>query len=190
MRYGVVRPSPDLPPASVQRRRIEMAGSDVIVADGAHRLWAARPLLAPGDEILVYALEAFGLTTGELARLLRRLLEIGVTLRIVGGSQGETLTPEGGVPRALALLADYEARHPRAVGERRRGRATGSPLTQHQLKFARQMHRRGHSMRAIGLIFQQSPTEMAALLRETAEEGEDDGALPEPPDARTGPTPP
>jgi DNA invertase Pin-like site-specific DNA recombinase len=183
MRYGVVRISPDLPPTSVQRRRIEATGCDVVLDDGARSLGRLTPGLSAGDEVLVHGLEAFDLTTGELSRLLRRFFETGVTLKIVGGSQIESLAPQGPMPRALALLADHEARRPRAA-ERRRSRPADSPLTQHQLKFARQMHRRGHSMRAIGLIFQLSPSEMATLLREApgADEGDDCASVPDAPD--------
>ncbi|MBX3486142.1 hypothetical protein [Phenylobacterium sp.] len=185
MRCGVVRISPDLPPPGVQRRRIEAAGCDVVLDEGGRSLRRVTPDLAAGDEVLVYGLEAFDLTTGELARLIRRLFEVGVTLKIVGGSQVESLAPHGPMPRALALLADYAARRP-AGGDRRRGRPADSPLTQHQLKFARQMHRRGHSMRAIGLIFRLSPSEMAAVLREApGAHGDDDEAstpaAPDPP---------
>lgn len=184
MRYGVIRISADLPPPSVQRRRIEAAGCDLVLDDGPRSLRRLSPTLAAGDEVLAHGLEAFDLTTGELARLLRRFFEVGVTLRLVGGSQIEVLSPEGRIPRALALLADHEARHPRAGHDRRRGRAPDSPLTQHQLKFARQMHRRGHSMRAIGLIFQLSPGEIAALLREQpgADDTGESASLPPAPD--------
>jgi hypothetical protein len=171
MRYGVLRTSPDLPPPNVQRRLIEAAGCDAFLEEAyptpasqknlLHFLWA----LKRGDEILVHGLEAFELTTGELARLLRRFFEAGVTLRIVGGSRVESLAPDGAMPRALALLADHEARRPGQSLTSRRPRTAPAPLTQHQLRFARDMHRRGHSMRAIGLLFRLSPNEVARLLR-------------------------
>lgn len=166
MRYGVVRISPDLPSPSVQLHRLEAAGCDVILDDaaGLRRLMSR---MAAGDEILVHRLEAFGASTGELARLLRRFFERGVTLKIVGGSQVESLAPTGVLPRALALLADYEARRPTGGGVKR-GKPTEARLTQYQLKFARQMWRAGHSARAIGLLFQLSPAEMADLLRRHA----------------------
>ncbi len=182
MRYGVVRISSDLPPPSLQRRLIEAAGCDLILDEG-HPLVAnpqalRRKLerLDAGDEILVHGLEAFDQTTGGLARLLRRLFEAGVTLRIVGGTRIETLAPDGPIPRVLALLADYESRRPTAQTVRRRARSHGSPLTQHQLKFAREMHRRGHSIRAIGLLFRLAPSEVAALLRQASPDGDDDPA--------------
>lgn len=183
MRYGVVRISSDLPPPSLQRRLIEAAGCDLLL-DESHPIVAnpqalRRKLerLQPGDEILVHGLEAFEQTTGGLARLLRRLFEAGVTLRIVGGPRIETLAPEGPLPRVLALLADYESRRPTAPSVRRRARAQAAPLTQHQLKFAREMHRRGHSIRAIGLLFRLAPSEVAQLLRVTGAAGEADGDL-------------
>lgn len=183
MRYGVVRISSDLPPPSLQRRLIEAAGCDLVL-DENHPIVAdtqalRRKLerLEPGDEILVHSLETFDLTTGGLARLIRRLFETRVTLRIVGGARVETLSPEGPIPRVLALLADFESRRPTAQTVRRRARAQVSPLTQHQLKFAREMHRRGHSIRAIGLLFRLAPSEVAQLLRVPASTGEADSEL-------------
>lgn len=171
MRYGVVRTSDELPPPSVQRRQIETAGCDLILQAGEAQAADHRSLLTllfglqRGDEVIVYGLESLDATTGELARLIRRFFEAGVTLRIVGGSQIETLAPTGTIPRALALLADHESRKPDRPAVRRRTRSADAPLTQHQLKFARDMHRRGHSMRAIGLLFRLAPNEMAKLLR-------------------------
>lgn len=170
MRYGVLRTSPDLPPPSHQRRLIQATGCDALLEEGRPTPATQKNLLRfldglrPGDEVLVHDLASFALTTGELARLLRRFFEAGVTLRIVGGSQLESLSPSGPMPRALALLADHEARRPGPEATRRRTRAANAPLTQHQLRFARDLHRRGHSMRAIGLLFRLSPNEVARLL--------------------------
>lgn len=170
MRYGVIRTSPDLPTPSVQRRLIETAGCDIILEQGQPPAANHRSLLTllfglqRGDEVVVHGLESLDATTGELARLMRRFFEAGVTLKIVGGSQVEVLAPVAAIPRALALLADHESRRP-AVARERRPRASESPLTQHQLKFARDMHRCGHSMRAIGLLFRLAPNEIAKLLR-------------------------
>ena len=115
--------------------------------------------------MLVHALSAFEATTGELARLLRHFLEAGVTLRVTGGPQVESLAPDGAIPRALVMLADHEANRPAREPTRRRARVKDVSLTQHQLRFARDMHRRGHSMRSIGLLFQLAPNEIAELIR-------------------------
>jgi len=177
MRYGVVRSSPELPAPSVQRRQIETAGCDIILEEGDPPAASHRSLLTllfglqRGDEVVVYGLESLDASTGELARLIRRFFEAGVTLKIVGGSQVEILAPTGAIPRALALLADHESRKPARLAGRKRARPTEAPLTQHQLKFARDMHRRGHSMRAIGLLFRLTPNEVAKLLRATRADG-------------------
>jgi len=192
MRYGVVRSSPDLPPPSVQRRMIETVGCDIVLEEGDQNLASHRSLLVlltglrRGDEVVLHGLECLDVTTGELARLIRRFFEVGVTLRIVGGSRIESLAPTGAIPRALALLADHETRRPRPTATRRRPRTADTVLTQHQLKFARDMHRRGHSMRAIGLLFRLSPNEVATLLRTgrtDAPEAESDA--PDPPFGRS-----
>lgn len=171
MRYGVVRVSPELPSPNVQRRLIETAGCDVLLEERAPSAASQRNLfhllqgLKAGDEVLVHALSAFEATTGELARLLRRFFEAGVTLRLTGGSRVESLAPDGAIPRALVMLADHETARPAREPTRRRPRTRDAVLTPHQLKFARDMHRRGHSMRAIGLLFQLSPNEVAEQIR-------------------------
>lgn len=171
MRYGIVRTWDDQPSVTVQRRLLEQAGAEMLFepdpTNGAGRrhLLALLQSLRAGDEVLVCRLEALELTTGQLAVLLRRFYEAGVTLRIVGAARIETVAPAGPLPRALALLADHEARRPSDVAVRRRARTTATLLTLHQLRFARDLHRRGRSLREIGLIFRLSPAEMAEALR-------------------------
>ena len=171
MRYGIVRISPDLPPPNVQRRLVEAAGCDIVLEERPASASSQRNLfhflygLKSGDEVLVHGLSSFEATTGELARLVRHFFEAGVTLRVTGGSRVESLAPDGPIPRALVMLADHETRRPSQTPVRQRARTKDTPLTQHQLKFARDMHRRGHSMRSIGLLFQLAPNEIAELIR-------------------------
>jgi len=169
MRYGVVRVSPDLPPPNVQRRLIEATGCDIVLEERQPTAASQRNLfhllfgLKRGDEVLVHTLAAFEATTGDLARLLRHFFEAGVTLRVTGGSRIESLAPEGPIPRALVMLADHETARPAHEPARRRAKFRNVPLTQHQLRFARDMHRRGHSMREIGLLSQLAPMTSAAM---------------------------
>ncbi len=170
MRYGLIRIAPGLPSAVQQRRDLEATGCDVVLEERSTTL-AGRRILMPllqglkdGDEVVVHSLECLDIELGELVRLLSRFHEAGVTLRLVGSGGVENLTPHGPMPRILAVLAEHEARHRKPASSRRRARATSSPLTAHQLKFARDMRRRGHSLRAIGLVFQLSPEEITALI--------------------------
>lgn len=175
MRYGVIRISPGLPPPEDQRQRIEAAGCDVYLEERAHAV-SGQGLLLPllyrlktGDELLVHGLEALEASVGEMARILRTFNEVGVTLRIVGDDPSITLAPSNPTPRALELLADYESRHPTRAATRRRARTQAPLLSPYQMKFARDMQRRGYSMREIGLLFRLSPNEVAgALAREAA----------------------
>lgn len=206
MRYGVVRSSPDLPSTSLQRNLIALSGSDVVLEEVNPTVQGRRGLLQlllslkRDDIVLVFGLETFGLTTGELARLLRQFLESGVTLQIVGGPRPESLLANGAIPRVLDLLVAHEARCPTRSRGRARSdrldaslsaihgvRATnpseiGKPgsnasLTQHQLRFARNMQRRGYSLRAIGLLFRLSPKEVSRILnRPPPRRGEVDGS--------------
>lgn len=170
MRYGLIRISPDLPSAALQRRLVEMTGCDVMLEERSSSPAGQRILmqllqgLKAGDEVIVHSLECFNADLGELVRLLSRFHEADVTLRLVGGPQVESLSPHGPMPQALALLAQHEARHRAPPATRRRARSSPAPLTSHQLRFARDMRRQGHSMRAIGLLFQLSPEEITALI--------------------------
>ncbi|MBI1199199.1 MAG: hypothetical protein GC203_15165 [Phenylobacterium sp.] len=172
MRYGLIRRSPGLPPPNQQRRLIEATGCDVWLEEGPPSPGSQRALfrllngLELGDEVVAYSLDAFEATTGELTRMIRRFFETGVKLRFVGGSQLETLAPNGGVPRVLALLADHETRRPSRAPTRRRARPEPDGLSRHQVSFAREMRRRGHSLREIGLVFRLSPNEISDILGE------------------------
>lgn len=192
VRYGVIRISPGLPPPEDQRRRIEAVGCDVYLEERAQAS-AGQGLLLPllyrlkaGDELLVYGLEALEAGVGELARMFRSFNEGDVTLHIVGGPATVTLAPGGPTPQALALLADFEARHPTRASTRRRARAPTPTLSPYQLKFARDMQRRGYSMREIGLLFRLSPNEVGAVLSRA--DAEDADAAP-PTDLETSDAP-
>ncbi|WP_293679678.1 hypothetical protein [uncultured Phenylobacterium sp.] len=168
MRYGVVRASPDLPPPQAQRRLIEAQGCDVVLEarslspSGEQVLRRLLYSLKRGDQILVHGLEVFAVGVAGLARLFRYFHDSGVTVRLIGTA--ECLEPVGPAPRLLTLLADYAARHPDQPPTFRRARVAASPLTPHQLRYARDLQRRGESMRAIGLLFRLSPSEVAVLL--------------------------
>ena len=170
MRYGIIRISPRLPAPEDQRRRIEEVGCDVVFEERSHAP-SGQNILLPllhrltvGDQVIVHSLEAFEAGVGDLTRMLRAFNDRGVTLRLVGGAEVETLEPVRPTPRALALLADYEERHPTRATTRRRTRPEPATLTSHQLKFARDLQRRGYSMREIGLLFRLTPNEVITLL--------------------------
>lgn len=175
MRYGVIRIAETLPAAVVQRQMIETTGCDLLLEERASTPASRKVLmqllhsLKDGDEVVVHGLETFDVSLGEMVRLLRRLHEAGVTLRLVGGGSLESVSPRGPMPRLLALLADYERRHREPAPTFRRQRTSHAPLTPHQLRFARDMRRRGHSMREIGLVFQLSPDEVTALIGRPAD---------------------
>ena len=149
---------------------IEEVGCDVVfeersqAAAGQSILSHLLQRLKADDQVIVHSLEVFEASIGDLTRMFHAFSQGGVTLCIVGGAALQTLEPVRPAPRALALLADYEERHPTRGGTRRRAWAEAATLTSHQLRFARDMQRRGHSLREIGLLFRLSPNEVAALL--------------------------
>lgn len=170
MRYGVIRSSPRLPVIEDQRRKAEEFGCQVIFEERAHaaagqsRLLPLLERLKAGDEVVVHSLDAFDASIGDLVRLTRGFCDTGVSLWILVGDTADILEPERPTPRVLTLLAEFEERQPLRTPARRRARAIEPLLTPHQLKFARDMQRRGCGMREIGLLFRLSPTEVTVLL--------------------------
>ena len=170
MRYGVIRSSPRLPAIEDQRQVVEDVGCQAVFEERAHasvgqsRLLPLLERLKAGDEVVVHNLDAFDASIGDLVRMMRGFCDVGVSLRILEADTAEVLEPLRPTPRLLALLADYEERHPTRSPTRRRARAVEPLLTPHQLKFARDMQRRGYGMREIGLLFRLSPNEVETLL--------------------------
>jgi hypothetical protein len=169
MRYGLVREGPDLPPAGAQRRLIDDVACEIV-----HESRTIRPSqddlksllvgLRAGDELVVHSLCAFQLSTGELAVLLRRLSDKGVTVKLLDTPGGPySLVPDGDAQKLLNLLADHEAQRPRSR-IRKRSRENLKPLTVHQIAYARALLKKGESLRSVGLLFQLTPSELMKLL--------------------------
>ena len=179
MRYAIVRGGEGLPPPDVQRRKLDDAPYDVALEEGAVTREGQRTLvrhlqqLSAGDELVVWSLDVLQLSTAELLPILTRFLEVGVTLRVTRGATVETIHPMTGAARVLALLAEHEGRRPSPAPPSRRPRPSGRKLSPYQLKYARQMLRRGASLRAVGLLFQLAPEELSDILAgaETARDG-------------------
>ncbi len=170
MRYAIIREVEGLPAAAVQRRRLEAVGFDVALeeglptGDGQRALRRLLSKLKAQDELVVYALDVLQMSTAELVLTLRRFFELGVSLRLVGGSMLETVSTGGGVPRVLSLLADHEARWPSRGPVSRKSRARHKPLSRYQLDYARDLRRKGQSLRTIGLLFQVTPHELVEMM--------------------------
>ncbi|MDD3836851.1 MAG: recombinase family protein [Phenylobacterium sp.] len=174
MRYGIVRGVAPLPSAAAQRERLQAEGCDVIVEEGEPSQESERRLnkllfgIKRGDEVLVCSLASFMRSTGELVQLLRDLLEIGATVRILDGeTDGHALRPSEQATEVLTLLAEHEIRRPSRPGPRTPGRIGGgsrNKLSKYQTDYARKLHAEGQSLRAIGLLFQISPDEVWDLI--------------------------
>lgn len=174
MRYGIVRGVASLPPATAQRERLAAEACDIIVEEGDPSPESERRLnkllfgIKRGDEVLVCSLESFMRSTGELVQLLRDLLEIGATVRILNGdAANHSLRPSDEATELLSLLAEHETRRPSRPGVRAPGRIGGgsrNKLSKYQIDYARKLHAEGQSLRAIGLLFQISPDEVWELI--------------------------
>jgi DNA invertase Pin-like site-specific DNA recombinase len=91
LRYGIVWRGVGLPPATLQQMAFEHEACDVILDEhpGVEQRALDKLLLRlrPEDELLVYTLEAFQRSTGEITRLFRQLMRAGVVLRLVQENQ-------------------------------------------------------------------------------------------------------
>lgn len=169
MRYGIVRKIEGEASRGLQRRQVEINGCDVVLEQGEPTREDQRALrnllgrLRAGDEVVVSSLELLQLSTGELAVLLRRFFEVGVTLKLVGGSATVDVVGTG-VPRALSLLADHETRRPTRPPTSQRSRANLKVLSRYQIDYAMALRRQGKPLRAVGLLFQLTPTELLQLM--------------------------
>lgn len=168
MRYALARGVFGLPPVSVQRDRLERLGFDMLLQEVAPTRESQKALthllarLRSGDEVALCSLEILQLPTADLVLLLQRFQAAGNKLLLVDSHDVEDLA-RSSAPRLLELISRNELNW----ASRKRGdeRKRPSPkLTRYQIHYARELRRRGESLRAIGLLFQASPGELQDLL--------------------------
>ncbi len=168
-----------LPSLRSQNDLIARAGCDATRVISGTELVAHRRVLRAiaglkaGDELVVVNLSVVSRRPGSVAEMVRNLLELGVTLRLAGGSDAEAvISPDGPSLDALAHIAEAERLIQRDV---RPGHPGGSkrPLSKYQIEYARRLHTAGESLRAIGLLFQLPPAEIWDLINEPIEEPAD-----------------
>lgn len=170
MRYGLIRDAAFLPSPAEQRAILEAMSCDIIVhersagVEGARRITRLLFGLKRDDEILVQSLTALLGSTGEIARILRDLLEVGASVVVAEDADNMVrLAPSEDAIQALVLLADHENRRPSQPPSRPAGRIGGGsrkPLSPYQVNYARKLHQNGASLRSIGQLFQISPEEV------------------------------
>lgn len=168
MRYALARGVVGLPPASVQRDRLQRVGFDMLLQEDAPTRDSQKALthllarLRAADEVCLCSLEVLQLPTTDLILVLRRFQTAGNKLLLVDTLGVEDLA-KSPASRLLDLLARNELSWPSrsAANERRR---PSPKLTRYQVHYARELRRRGESLRAIGLLFQISPGELQDLL--------------------------
>lgn len=174
MRYGLIRDATFMATPGEQREILEALGCDPIVherssgVEGARRVARLLFGLKAGDELAVQGLGAFLNTTGELARVLRDLLEVGAAV-IIAPERGREhrLEPSDAAIQVLAALAEHEALRPTPQVMRGSGRIGGgsrNPLSPYQIDYARKLHGQGASLRSIGQLFQISPEEVWRVI--------------------------
>ena len=118
--------------------------------------------LKSGDVALVCSLETLQMPSGAIIVLLQRFFSAGIKLLLVDATGSEDITASP-TPRLLELLARNEQRWPTRVSISERGQRTRT-LSSYQLRYARELRRRGESLRAIGLLFQTSPNDLLSMM--------------------------
>jgi DNA invertase Pin-like site-specific DNA recombinase len=110
------------------------------------------------DELLVYTLEAFQRSTGEIAQLLRHLMRTGVVLRLAQENQqfapvGDTISAR----QMVELLAAHEDNRRGKPNTQNLRSGSRNPLSRFQTTYARKLYKQGAPVRTIGLLFQLPP---------------------------------
>lgn len=170
MRYRIVCGGEGLPPLEAQRAQVADSAYDIeldgqiVTHAGGRTLRRHLGQLQAGDEILFWGLEVLQLSTVELLPVLLRFLDLGVAITLTRGSSPETLRGEADAPRALALLAEHEARRPTRASAFRRPSRSERALSPYQLGYARKLLRQGDSLRAVSMLFQVSPEDLNDLM--------------------------
>jgi len=169
MRYGIVLDDRDLPPIAMQKAAVEAAGCDIVVEEGPPTPMAQRRLtrllstVKAGDVVMASRLEAFMRPLGPLTVLLRNLLEVGATVRILDDPPLElTSSPE--LLALLTALAEHDVRYPARAEARRQHGGSRNPLSKYQIEYAKKLHAEGMSLRSIGLLFQISPNQVWEIV--------------------------
>ena len=187
MRYAIARGVPGLPPPAIQRGRLQTAGYDFLLEDdfpsraSQHALNGLLRELGPGDEVLACSLSVLQTPSGELTKLLDRFCSQSSRLWLINSDGAAEDLLQASTRRLLAVMAENEQQWPARVSitERQRRRPQ---LTSYQLQYARELRRRGETLRSIGLLFQVSPGDLAEMLggdttrAERGAAGQPDGA--------------
>lgn len=170
MRYGIVREAEFLPSVEEQRRTLARWTCDLVIeedgsVESTHRIDQFLLRANAGDEVVVQDLSVFLMRTGKLARFLRDLLEIDVSVVVPAADMEATrLDPGETVISALTLLAVHDSREPPSSSPRRRASEELKRLSSHQIRYVRKLHKEGESLRAIGQLFRLSPREVSEIL--------------------------
>ena len=168
MRYALARGVVGLPPASVQRDRLQRVGFDMLLQEDTPTRESQKALthllarLRDADEVCLCSLEVLQLPAADLILVLQRFQTAGNKLLLVD-TQGVEDLARSPASRLLDLLARNELSWPSRIGGNERRRPSQN-LTRYQLHYARELRRRGESLRAIGLLFQISPGDLQHLL--------------------------
>ncbi len=168
MRYAIARGGVGLAPASVQRDRLQSMGFDMLLQEDSPTRESQKALthllarLRADDEVALCSLEVLQLQTADLVLLLQRFQETGIKILLVDTLGAEDLS-RSSAARLLDLMSRNELSWaPRSSGAERK--RPSLKLTRYQIHYARELRRRGESLRAIGLLFQISPGDLQTLI--------------------------
>ena len=116
--------------------------------------------LGAGATVHVTGLDAFGRSLPELLRLVRGLLETGVTIKVVEAENTSVISPLEPVAEAMRTLVAFASSHRQAADTGHARRPRTATLSEVQVKYARRLFSDGEPLRTIGLIMRVAPDDV------------------------------
>lgn len=156
-----------------QERQLAAAGADTFwrIADDARGRQQLDQLVAGlgvGATLHVTGLDAFGRSLPELLRLVRGLMETGVTIKVVEAEATSVITPIEPVAEAMRAIVAFASSSRQAIEPAHSRRPRTASLSEVQIKYARRLFSEGEPLRTIGLIMRVAPDDVWQAISKPA----------------------
>lgn len=148
-----------------QERLLAAAGADTFCrigddARGRQQLDQLVSDLRAGATLHVTGLDAFGRSLPEVLRLVRGLLEMGVTIKVVEDEETSIIAPIEPVTQAMRILVAFASSNRQGLEPAHVRRPRTASLSEVQIKYARRLFSEGEPLRIIGLIMRVAPDDV------------------------------